>query len=109
MMSFDDDDVDDVDDDWTAIIGTPPKQIGLAGGVGGVGAPKRVIHMFRFCNHVKLVRPSSTFDDTRSGSLVLVVVVVVVVFVLLLLLFVIIIDRLVVRSPPFSRHFREEY
>jgi len=40
-----------------------PEQIGLAGGVGGVGAPNLVIHMLRFCNQLKLVSPSSTFGD----------------------------------------------
>ena len=36
---------------------------GLAGGVGGVGAPSLVIHMLRFWSQVRLVRPSSTLGD----------------------------------------------
>ena len=36
------------------------KHIGLAGGVGGVGAPNLVIHILRFCSQLKLVRPSSS-------------------------------------------------
>ena len=38
-------------------------RFGLAGGVGGVGAPNRVIHILRFCNHERLVKPSSTLGD----------------------------------------------
>ena len=37
--------------------------MGLAGGVGGVGAPSLVIHIFRFCSQLRLVRPSSTLED----------------------------------------------
>lgn len=40
---------------------------GESGGVGGVGAPSRVIHMLRFCSHVRLVSPSSTFEEHGLG------------------------------------------
>jgi len=57
-----------------------PEQIGLAGGVGGVGAPNLVIHMFRFCNQLKLVSPSSTFGDepgfTDSDDAVAVIIII---------------------------------
>lgn len=46
----------------------PDRWFGLAGGVGGVGAPSRVMHMFRFCSQDRLVRPSSTFGDGRAAG-----------------------------------------
>lgn len=44
-----------------------PEQSGLAGGVGGVGAPSLVMHMLRFCSQLRLVRASSTFEDAEEA------------------------------------------
>lgn len=41
--------------------------LGLAGGVGGVGAPSRVMHMFKFWSQERLVRPSSTLGEGPDG------------------------------------------